>query len=84
MSPQGILEPGGYRIECVTLRLKEPLEKEDAMELVEKYCRQAPLRGARILLGEAPFWATIKLGGVRSPQQLRGGGAAPLGAVGVW
>ena len=29
-----ILEPGEYRIEGVTLRLKEPLEKEDAMELV--------------------------------------------------
>ncbi|MCE4599502.1 MAG: hypothetical protein F7C81_04825 [Desulfurococcales archaeon] len=29
-----ILEPGEYRIDGVTLRLKEPLEKEDAMELV--------------------------------------------------
>ena len=29
-----VLEPGEYVIDGVTLRLKEPLEKEDARELV--------------------------------------------------
>jgi len=29
-----VLEPGEYRIDGVILRLDEPLEKEDAMELV--------------------------------------------------
>lgn len=29
-----VLEPGEYRIDGAVLRLREPLEKEDAMELV--------------------------------------------------